>query len=194
MTSPAQPSRTDRRLLVIGSLVSQHQEVTEQRVPFDHHAYEARVRSNGCFVCAVAKGEEGHYREHVVYRDDHLIAFLSQPPVQRGYVLVAPLTHTEQVVTGLDLDEYLHIQTFIHHLGRTLPQVLPVERLYILSLGSQQANAHVHWHVVPLPPGVPLADQQFRSVMLEHGYLDLDDEEQTQLAARIRHQLATALG
>ncbi|WP_329793660.1 hypothetical protein V1227_17560 [Lentzea sp. DG1S-22] len=30
--------------------------------------------------------------------------------------------------------------------------LLPVERLYVLSLGSRQANRHVHRHLVPLPP------------------------------------------
>jgi len=159
--------------------------VPDQRQPFDHGAYEARVRDAGCFICSIVRGEQPHHSEHVVYRDDRLIAFLSQPPVQRGYVLVAPLSHREQVVMDFDLDEYLHLQTFIHRLGRALPQVLPVERLYVLSLGSQQANAHVHWHVVPLPPGVPLEQQQFRSVMLEHGYLDLSQDEQRDIASRI---------
>ena len=37
-----------------------------------------------------------------------------------------------------------------------------------------RANAHVHWHVAPLPPGVPYEQQQFRAVMalpieLPHG-------------------------
>jgi len=29
-------------------------------------------------------------------------------------------------------------------------------RVYILSLGSQQGNKHVHWHSAPLPFGVPV--------------------------------------
>jgi hypothetical protein len=43
----------------------------------------------------------------------------------------------------------------------------------LLSLGSQQANAHVHWHIAPLPPGVPLQRQQFHQLMLENGVIPL---------------------
>ncbi len=60
------------------------------------------------------------------------------------------------------------------------------ERVYILSLGSNEGNAHVHWHVVPLPPGVPYEEQQFAALMLETaGALDIPEEEKAALAARI---------
>jgi len=36
-----------------------------------------------------------------------------------------------------------------------LSEVVPTERVYRLSLGSKQGNAHLHWHVAPIPPGVP---------------------------------------
>lgn len=165
----------------------------DDRQSFDHEAYEARISQGPCFLCNIIEGRSSQYREHIVYRDDYLIALLSQPPVQRGYLLVAPVEHVEQVVTDFDLAGYLRIQTFLHHLGRALPEVLPLERLYILSLGSQQGNAHVHWHVVPLPPGVPPAEQQFHSVMLENGYLDLSQSEQADLAGRIRQQLEATI-
>jgi hypothetical protein len=32
-----------------------------------------------------------------------------------------------------------------------LAAVVPTERMYCLSLGSQECNAHVHWHIAPLP-------------------------------------------
>jgi diadenosine tetraphosphate (Ap4A) HIT family hydrolase len=67
-----------------------------------------------------------------------------------------------------------------------LKRALPVERVYVMSLGSRQGNAHVHWHVAPLPPGVPYRDQQFRALMAEHGVLDIPDAEQRKLAAMIR--------
>jgi diadenosine tetraphosphate (Ap4A) HIT family hydrolase len=34
--------------------------------------------------------------------------------------------------------------------------------MYIFTFGSNEGNPHVHWHVVPLPPGVPYEDQQAR--------------------------------
>jgi hypothetical protein len=53
--------------------------------------------------------------------------------------------------------------------------LLPTERLYVLSLGSQQANRHVHWHLAPLPPGVPYEQQQTALFAPELGTLDIPD-------------------
>ena len=43
------------------------------------------------------------------------------------------------------------------------------ERLYVLCLGSLQGNRHVHWHLVPLPPGVPYEQQQVTALAPERG-------------------------
>ncbi len=66
---------------------------------------------------------------------------------------------------------------------------MPTERLYVLSLGSQQANRHVHWHVAPLPPGVAYQDQQLAALMMSRGVLDISDAEQAELAAQLRTRL-----
>ena len=64
------------------------------------------------------------------------------------------------------------------------------ERVYLLSLGSNQGNAHVHWHVVPLPPGTPYEEQQFVALMLETvGALEIPEKEQASLAARIGRRM-----
>jgi hypothetical protein len=57
------------------------------------------------------------------------------------------------------------------------------------SLGSQQGNAHLHWHVAPLPPGVPYDRQQYYALMTENGVLDVDDSSQGDLARAIRSRL-----
>jgi diadenosine tetraphosphate (Ap4A) HIT family hydrolase len=157
----------------------------DRRLPFDVAAYEEGVRSGECFICAVVRGDSAH-EHHVIYRDDCHIAFLSEYPAQRGYSLVAPIDHREHAVSDFDPEEYLAIQAVIHSLGRALSSVLSVERLYVLSLGSQQGNSHVHWHVVPLPPGVPYEEQQFAALMLERiGYLDMSNDEKAALASEL---------
>jgi hypothetical protein len=71
--------------------------------------------------------------------------------------------------------------------------VVPTERLYVLSLGSQQGNSHVHWHVVPLPPDVPYDQQQFGALMLERaGYLDMSDDEKRTLASELGAAMRSA--
>jgi diadenosine tetraphosphate (Ap4A) HIT family hydrolase len=39
-------------------------------------------------------------------------------------------------------------------------QEVGAERVYLLSFGSNQGHSHVHWHVAPLPSGVPYREQQ----------------------------------
>ena len=63
---------------------------------------------------------------------------------------------------------------------------METERLYVLSLGSLQGNRHVHWHLVPLPPGVPYEQQHFTALAPERGYLDIPDQAQADMATRLR--------
>ena len=161
-----------------------------ERIPFDAATYTSRIQTEPCFICRLVADQPTRApTEHVIHRDDQLIAFLSQPQALRGHVLVAPIEHREQVIEDFSPDEYLQLQRFIHRLGRAIHRTLPVERLYVLSLGSQQGNSHAHWHLAPLPPGVPLEQQQLAALSLDNGYVDLSQEELSTLA----EQLSVAL-
>jgi diadenosine tetraphosphate (Ap4A) HIT family hydrolase len=163
-----------------------------ERVPMDLDAYVRRVRSGRCFICALVAGDEGTDEAHaVVFDDGEHVAFLSRYPTVYGYVLVSPRRHVEHVVRDLDEKEYLRLQAVVYRVARAVEAVVPSERTYVLSLGSQQGNAHVHWHVAPLPPGTPYERQQFSALMAEHGVLALSTEQSEQLAARIRSALGS---
>jgi diadenosine tetraphosphate (Ap4A) HIT family hydrolase len=99
--------------------------------------------------------------------------------------LVAPKDHREQVTGDFSLDEYLHLQAVVHRVAEAIRQVVPTERLYVLSLGSQQANRHVHWHLAPKPPGLPFEQQQL-AALDSNIVLDLTQAEQADLASRLR--------
>jgi histidine triad (HIT) family protein/ATP adenylyltransferase len=159
------------------------------RSQFDLEQYRQRVRGGPCFVCAFVAGDP-EYAHHLLYEDEDTIAFLSRYPTLLGYCLVAPRRHFESWTHGLDELEYLALQSVVHRLARAVAATVPTERMYSLSLGSQQGNAHLHWHVAPLPPGVPYDQQQHYSLMAEHGVLDVDDESQAALARAIRSHLA----
>ena len=161
----------------------------DERVPFDLDAYVERARSSTCFICEIVRGERV---QHVVHRDDEHIAFLPDVHVLRGYVLVAPVEHREAVVDDYSTAEYVALQSLVYRVGRALSAAVPTERVYVLSLGSKDGNAHVHWHVTALPPGVPYEDQQFRALMAEtQGVLAMTDDEQAALAEALRTALAT---
>ena len=152
------------------------------RRELDWDAYLADIRSD-CFICELVAGRRPH---HVVYEDEFAIAFMSKYPTLRGQTLVAPKDHREQVTADFSLDDYLRLQTIVHRVGQAIRSTFPTERLYIVSFGSQQANRHVHWHVAPLPPGVPFEEQQAEALRAEHGVLDLRDDELAADAARVR--------
>lgn len=153
---------------------------------FDLSAHLERSRTGPCFVCAYLDGHPD-YRHEPVHSDDHVVAFLSRYPTLLGYTIVAPRAHVVDV-TG-DYDLFRRVTNVVHDVAEALKATLPTERVYLLSLGSHQGNAHVHWHVAPLPPEVPYERQQFHAVMAENGVLDVTREEQAALAARIRSAL-----
>lgn len=102
--------------------------------PFDMPSYLQQIRSKPCFVCAILEGRDTTH--HIVYRDDVGIAFLSKFPTLYGYVLVAPTRHREQVTGDFTAEEYIALQQVIYKVGEAVRQDVPIERLYVLSLGS----------------------------------------------------------
>jgi len=154
--------------------------------PFDISAYEKRSKEGPCFICELIAGTNPH---HMIYEDQTAVVFLSKYPSLYGYTLVAPREHREQATGDFTLEEYLALQRVIYHVAEALRQVVPTERLYILTLGSQQGNRHVHWHLAPLPPGVPYNQQQTAALDTSKGILAIPDEEMASLAQAIRREL-----
>jgi diadenosine tetraphosphate (Ap4A) HIT family hydrolase len=164
--------------------------VPDQRVEFDVDAYVARVQTGPCFICGiVSENPESH---EVLWRDTRHIAFLSRYPTLPGYLLVSPREHLTDVV-GLPLPEYLALQETVYRIANAVRRILPTERVYLMSLGSEQGNAHLHWHVACLPPGVPYRKQQFHALMGENGILDVTDASHRDLADRLRAVIAASM-
>lgn len=161
------------------------------RQPFDVDSYIRDIQQRPCFICEMVAGNP-QYQHEIIYQDNHLIAFLNKFPTLYGYVLVAPCTHKEQVTSDFTLEEYLALQTFLYRLTEAVRQLVNPERVYLLSLGSQQGNRHVHWHIAPLPSGVPFEKQQCAAISLENGILALPPEEMAFLANRLRQVLMKA--
>ncbi len=81
------------------------------------------------------------------------------------------------------------MQQVIYRVAEAVRQVVKPERVYILSLGSQQGNKHVHWHIAPLPFGVPFEQQQLEALHMKDGYLQLSADELTALTRQLREAL-----
>jgi diadenosine tetraphosphate (Ap4A) HIT family hydrolase len=159
------------------------------RKRFDVGAYIQEV-GRGCFICRLTQSDPTLPKHHIIWQSDEAIAFLDRFPTVYGYVLVAPIAHSEQVTGDFSLHQYLAFQRIVHAVAEAVRLALKPERVYILSLGSQQANAHVHWHIVPCPPSVPFEQQQCALIDREKsGVLALSHEEAVALAARLRDHL-----
>lgn len=156
--------------------------------PFDMNAYTARACTGPCFVCEMLTGNPD-YQHHLIYENEIAVAFLNKYPTLYGYTLVAPKKHCEQVTGDFMLEEYLALQRFIFCVAEAIREAVSTERVYLLSLGSQQGNRHVHWHIAPLPPGVPYEEQQMEALSPSRGVLTLSDEEMAALARNIRQAL-----
>jgi diadenosine tetraphosphate (Ap4A) HIT family hydrolase len=157
-----------------------------ERVPMDLAAYEQRMRAGRCFVCGIVSGDPEYALEEVVFEDDAHIAFLARYPTLYGRVLVAPKAHIEHVVRELSREAFLELLAVVHRVARAVETVVPSERTYLLSLGSQQGNAHLHWHIAPLPPGTPFERQQHHALMFENGVIPWSPVRAAELAAKLR--------
>lgn len=119
-----------------------------ERIKFDAEAYERRMRDGPCFICLLASGYVEYRRVNVmIYEDTNVLVFLNRYPTVRGYTLVCPRRRVEHVVGEFSEAEYLQFQSWVYRVGRAIEQVIETERLYVLSLGSQQGNRHVHSHL-----------------------------------------------
>jgi diadenosine tetraphosphate (Ap4A) HIT family hydrolase len=158
-----------------------------RRRPVDWLALHQQLAGR-CFICELVARRPG-FEHEVLYENADAIAFLAKYPVVYGHVLVAPKAHREAVTGDFRLDEYLRLQDVVHRVAEAVRQEVPTERMYILSLGSQQGNSHVHWHIASLPPGVPYSEQQFRALDRDD-IIDLRLSEVQALADRLRSRLS----
>jgi len=159
------------------------------REPLDMENYLSQV-AEGCFICRLVQGDPTLPAHHVIWRSDEAIAFLNRFPTTHGSTLVAPTEHYEQVTGDFSLQQYLSLQRVVHAVAEAVRQALQPERVYILSLGSQQANAHVHWHIVPCPPGLAFEEQQLALLdTATHGVLELASDEAEELVTNLQARL-----
>jgi ATP adenylyltransferase len=161
------------------------QHVTEDEM----ESYIQRCQTGPCFICEMVAGNPEE-RHRILYEDDVAIVFLNRYPTLYGYTLVAPRQHREQVTGDFTIEEYLALQRVVYRVAEAVRQEVSAERVYILSLGSQQGNRHVHWHIAPLPPGVPYREQQLEALSSEkRGILELSDEDKALLVQHIRRRM-----
>ncbi|WP_249643749.1 HIT family protein [Nocardia sputi] len=160
------------------------------RIPLDNDNDTRQVGSSACFICEIVSGDAAREMEQVLAEDDENIAFLTRSPALTGTVLVAPKHHHEHVVRDLCESAYLNLMSLVYRVAQAVETVVPTERMYLLSLGSQQQDPHIHWQIAPLPPGVPYSDQQHHILSPGNSAVPWTYERAVELADQIRAALA----
>jgi ATP adenylyltransferase len=150
-----------------------------------HHGF----RTEPCFICRMVQGEV-RLPENIIYEDDRALVFLDAYPRAYGYTLVASKEHREQVTGDFTMEEYLNLQQLVFRVSEAVREEVGAERMYIYTYGSNEGNSHIHWHVVPLPPGVPYEEQQGNWTRWSKGVLRIPQEEMAPLAERIGRRVA----
>jgi len=160
----------------------------EEKKEFHRDAQE-----RACFICEIASGEAS-FPVYMVYEDDVVVAFLDKYPTLYGRTLVAPREHRVDVTGDYTLKEYLAIHQRVHMIAEAIRIELDAERIYLMTFGSKQGNAHVHWHIAPLPVGVPYEQQQLFAVSWQNGNFELTDGENLDLCERIQKRIVMMKG
>lgn len=158
----------------------------------DLAAYAERSRTGPCFVCEFLAGNPD-FDHHTIHEDEACVIFFEQIPNAVGLYNYLTQSPCRRLAFELSEAQYLDLQIKVHRIARVLKKEFDAERIYVLSLGSQEGNSHLHWHLVPLPRGVPYSQQQYHALMAEHGIIAMTPEEMARMAKRIGDRYRTAL-
>lgn len=155
---------------------------------FNFDKYYRFIKQNPCLFCSLASHTVDMTQEHYLYEDEFALVVLDKYPTQYGYSLVFPRQHLEHI-HSLDIETYLQLQTTVHMTVRAVQLATGAERVYTACLGSQLLTPHIHYHVVPIPPGLSLEDQQWDALDKSRGV-----KYSEQAFSEISHKITDAMG
>ena len=103
--------------------------------------------------CAFCQILDGSLEAHVVWRDEHTMAFLDHTPLFHGHTLVVPTHHVETLV-DLDPGHLDHVFGRARRVAAAVEAVLGAQGSFVaLHNRVSQSVPHLHVHVVPRTRG-----------------------------------------
>jgi len=124
---------------------------------------------------------------HIVFEDDHLIAFLDIGPLSTGHTLVVP-KQPAATLAELSDDHAAAIGRALPRLCRAVSRATGCDQYNILQNNgplAHQAVPHVHFHIIPKP-------NESGGLSLEWNPGKLPDKEAQDLANQISKALKDA--
>lgn len=155
----------------------------------DEEEYDKLARS-ACFVCRIVEGNPLFPGVKIIYEDNQFVAFLNQFPTQEGYTIVCPKRHIERFESDMTAYEWSALQQKVQQVAAAVSKATDAVRMYVASLGTPDRNNHLHIHVCPCPPGLPIEKQELAAMEKPNGeYLVIDDARMEEIAQKIRTRL-----
>lgn len=99
-----------------------------------------------CPFCSIARGESV---ADIVYRDEHVVAFLDGRPLFPGHTLVVPVDHVP-TLGELPAETVGPLMKVVQAAGRAMESGLSAEGSFVaVNNRVSQSVPHLHVHVVP---------------------------------------------
>lgn len=105
-----------------------------------------------CIFCKIV---DGSIPSHIVYEDDHVVAFFDILPISPGHTIVVSKKHVPDV-EGLDSEEFAAMAKAVKRIGKAVMEGLGVKGYSVFLDNKSAANQHVphtHFHLVPREEG-----------------------------------------
>jgi histidine triad (HIT) family protein len=130
---------------------------------------------SACKFCEIVKGTEP---AHIIWQDNNFLAFLNVPPRNPGHSVIIPKHHVESVF-GLIEPLYTEFFQAAKNLYAPLKEAVKME-IVAVNLGTIGCG-HVHINLIPVN------DEDMRH---PHGPIKMDEEQLTEIAEKIRNEIA----
>ena len=101
-----------------------------------------------CIFCDILDGKR---EAHIVYEDEHHIAFLDKYPIDDGHTLVIPKKHYERI-TDMDSNDVGKIFSLIPKIAKAVLSGASADAFSLSQNNGKAAKQiipHVHIHIIP---------------------------------------------
>ena len=101
-----------------------------------------------CIFCDILDGKR---EAHIVYEDEHHIAFLDKYPIDDGHTLVIPKRHYERI-TDMDSNDVGTIFSLVPKIAKAVLSGAGADAFSLAQNNGKAAKQiipHVHIHIIP---------------------------------------------
>ena len=101
-----------------------------------------------CIFCDILDGKR---EAHIVYEDEHHIAFLDKYPIDDGHTLVIPKKHYERI-TDMDSNDVGKIFSLVPKIAKAVLSGAGADAFSLAQNNGKAAKQiipHVHIHIIP---------------------------------------------